>query len=60
VVHLPCPTKNEPTRGVKSIQLMSTVFDQALHVFGDALALLIEDRKSLSHEEVWRRHANLE
>lgn len=60
VVHLPCPTKMEPTRGVKSIQLMSTVFDQALHVFGDAAALIIQDRKHLSHDEVWQRHANLE
>jgi ribulose-phosphate 3-epimerase len=60
VVHLPCPTKHEPTRGVKSVQLMSTVFDQALHVFGDALALSIQECKSLTHDEVWRRHANLE
>ena len=60
VVHLPCPTKHEPTRGVKSVQLMSTVFDQALHVFGDVLALRIQQCKNLDREEVWRRHANLE
>ena len=60
VVHLPCPTKHETTRGVKSVQLMSTVFDQALHVFGDVLALRIQECKNLSHEEVWRHHANLE
>lgn len=60
VVHLPCPTKKEPTRGVKSIQLMSTLFDQSLHIFGDALALQIQDVKQLSHDAVWLRHANLE
>ena len=60
VVHLPCPTKNEPNRGVKSIQLMSTVFDQALHVLGDVMALDIQQRKHLSSDEVWQRHANLE
>lgn len=60
VVHLPCPTKNEPRRGVKSIQLMSTLFDQSLHVFGDVLALSIQNCKHLSFDAVWRRHANLE
>lgn len=60
VVHLPCPTKKEPTRGVKSIQLMSTLFDQSLHIFSDALALEIQQCKQLSHETVWQRHANLE
>lgn len=60
VVQLPCPTKKEPTRGVKSVQLMSTLFDQALHIFGDVVALRIQDRKHLSHAEVWQRHANLE
>ena len=60
VVHLPCPTKKEPRRGVKSIQLMSTLFDQALHVFGDVVALCIQERKHFSHDEVWAKHANLE
>lgn len=60
VVHLPCPTKKEPTRGVKSIQLMSTLFDQSLHIFADTLALRIQEYKQLSHDVVWQRHANLE
>jgi 6-phospho-3-hexuloisomerase len=59
-VHMPCPTKKEPSRGVKSIQLMSTLFDQSLHIFADVLALRIQERKHLSHDEVWQRHANLE
>jgi len=59
-VHLPCPTKNEPRRGVQSIQLMSTLFDQSLHIFGDDLALRIQHCKHLSSEAVWQRHANLE
>ncbi len=59
-VHLPCPTKKEPRRGVKSIQLMSTLFDQSLHVFGDVLALNVQNCKHLSFDAVWRRHANLE
>jgi ribulose-phosphate 3-epimerase len=60
VVHLPCPTKKEPHRGVTSIQLMSTLFDQSLHIFADVLALRIQACKRLTHEETWQRHANLE
>jgi ribulose-phosphate 3-epimerase len=60
VVHLPCPTKKEPARGVKSVQLMSTLFDQSLHIFGDVVALLLQERKHLASDELWRRHANLE
>ncbi len=60
VVRLPCPTKKEPNRGVKSIQLMSTLFDQSLHIFGDAVALRIQELKHLSSAELWQRHANLE
>ena len=44
VVHLPCPTKKEPRRGVKSVQLMSTLFDQSLHVFGNVMALRLQER----------------
>ena len=35
VVHLPCPTKNDMEAGINSIQPMSTLFDQCLHIFGD-------------------------
>jgi len=60
VVHLPCPTKKEPGGGVKSVQLMSTLFDQALHIFGDVVALRIQECKQLGSDELWQRHANLE
>lgn len=60
VVHLPCPTKNDMNRGVKSIQPMSTLFDQCLHIFGDIVAMKMLQTKTLTHEELWRFHANLE
>lgn len=59
-VHLPSPTKNDPDYGVKSVQPMSTLFDQALHVFGDAVAMIIQKKQGLSKEELWMYHANLE
>ncbi|MBF0104011.1 MAG: sugar isomerase [Deltaproteobacteria bacterium] len=59
-VHLPCPTKNDKNRGVISIQPMSTLFDQALHIFGDIVSLSIQNRKHIPKDELWRFHANLE
>lgn len=59
-VHLPCPTKNNADQGVKSIQSMSTLFDQSLHLFGDVVAMMIQERKGLENEALWKYHANLE
>ncbi len=59
-VHLPCPTKTNPEEGVQSIQSMSTLFDQTLHIFGDIISLMIQNKKRLSKEELWKYHANLE
>jgi len=59
-VHLPCPTKHDPAAGIASIQMMSTLFDQALHLYGDVVAMLIQQSKGLQDEEVWKSHANLE
>ena len=60
VVHLPCPTKIDPKRGVRSVQPMNTLFDQALHLFGDVLCLMIQHRQGIKSEDLWPRHANLE
>ena len=59
-VHLPSPTKNDSSAGIKSSQSMSTLFDQALHIFGDAILMVIQERKGLKNEELWKYHANLE
>jgi 6-phospho-3-hexuloisomerase len=60
VVHLPAPTKLDASAGAPSLQPMSTVFDQALHVFGDAVALLLQEKQGLRAEDLWAQHANLE
>ncbi len=59
-VHLPCPTKNDLAAGVKSIQPLSTLFDQSLHIFGDVLAIQVQHHKGLKTEDLWQYHANLE
>ena len=52
--------KNDPNYGVKSEQPMSTLFDQALHIFGDVVSMIIQSEKGLTKEELWNYHANLE
>ena len=59
-VHLPCPTKNDPATGVASVQMMSTLFDQALHLYGDIVAIMIQQSKGIRNEDLWQSHANLE
>lgn len=59
-VHLPCSTKNDPDFGVKSNQGMKSLFEQSLLVFGDAVAMMILQRKGAQPEELWKYHANLE
>ena len=43
-----------------SIQPMSTLFDQALHIYGDIVALEIMNKLKISKKNIWKFHANLE
>jgi len=44
----------------KSIQPMSTVFDQVLHIYGDCIALRLIEKLKLNKKDLWKSHANLE
>ncbi len=44
----------------KSIQPMSTIFDQVLHIYGDLVAIKIIDKMKLNKINLWKYHANLE
>jgi 6-phospho-3-hexuloisomerase len=44
----------------KSIQPMSTLFDQALHIYGDIVSLGIIDKLKINKKKLWKYHANLE
>lgn len=44
----------------KSIQPMSTIFDQALHIYGDLVAIKIIDKMKINKINLWKYHANLE
>ena len=44
----------------KSIQPMSSLFDQALHIYGDIVAVGIIEKLKINRKKLWRFHANLE
>ena len=43
-----------------SIQPMSTLFDQALHIYGDIVSVQLIDKLRLNKINMWKNHANLE
>jgi len=59
-LHLPSPTKVDMGHGVETIQPMSTLFDQVLHIFGDIICMMLQERTGQTHEQLKKRHANLE
>lgn len=46
--------------GVKSIQLLSTLFDQTVHITLDVLALKLSRRDHTTNEEAAHEHSNME
>ena len=71
VVELNAPTKKDEVRTLESlsdsasktkisIQPMSTLFDQALHIYGDIVSFQIIEKLKLKKINLWKYHANLE
>lgn len=52
----PSKTQNE----FRSVQPMSTLFEQSLLLFNDAVALILMEEQHLNEQEVKKNHANLE
>ena len=59
VVVLPAPSKNKP-RSVKTIQPMTTLNEQCLQIFFDALVLDMMRKLDQNEQHMWQRHSNLE
>lgn len=55
-----CPNKKDNYKNVKSIQLMSTLFEQSLFIFGDIISLMIMEKSSIDISTIINNHANLE
>jgi len=71
VVELKAPTKKMSKIRIKeslsdsasktmSIQPMSTLFDQVLHIYGDIVSVQIIEKLRLNKINLWKNHANLE
>lgn len=59
-VRIPVRTKLALADEIDSGQIMSSLFEQALLLFADTLALTYSRSKGLDLPSLWRRHANLE
>ncbi|MCI1944403.1 6-phospho-3-hexuloisomerase [Clostridium luticellarii] len=55
---VPGATKSD--KSVKSIQLLSSLFDQSLHIVLDAICLKLSYKDKLDNEEAIKNHVNLE
>lgn len=54
------PGATKTGSGIKSIQLLSSLFDQTLHITLDYVCLIISKKKSISNEQANQQHSNME
>lgn len=60
IVQMKAPSKTKSVEGFSSVQPMTTLNEQCLGIFFDALVLEIMDKTSETHDTMWARHSNLE
>ena len=60
VVELKAPSKTKQVEGITSAQPMTTLAEQCLGLFLDAVVLEMMEYLDESHETMWARHSNLE
>lgn len=60
VVKVTAPSKTKAVEGIVSIQPMTTLNEQCLGLFFDAVVLLLMEKMNESHDTMWARHSNLE
>jgi 6-phospho-3-hexuloisomerase len=60
VIALNAPTKFGTTKGGSSIQPMATLFEQSLQVLFDVVILMLMKEMGCTHEDMWRRHSNVD
>lgn len=60
IVVLKAPSKTKQVEGVTSIQPMTTLNEQTLLIFFDAVVLELMKILNESHETMWNRHSDLE
>lgn len=60
VVLLKAPSKTKPLPHLASIQPMTTLNEQCLMLFFDAVVLMLMAKTDETHDTMWGRHSNLE
>lgn len=60
VVKIQAPSKTKAVDGFQSIQPMTTLNEQCLGIFFDAVVLKMMERMNETHDTMWARHSNLE
>jgi 6-phospho-3-hexuloisomerase len=60
IVVLKAPSKTKPIDGFQSVQPMTTLNEQCLGIFFDALVLCLMEVMGETHDTMWKRHSNLE
>lgn len=61
VVEIKAPTsKSEIDHGFRSVQPMGSLFEQSLLICLDFIVILLMEKKHITGEEMFKRHANLE
>lgn len=60
VVKIAAPSKTKPVAGFKSIQPMTTLNEQCLFIYFDAVVLALMKKMKETHDTMWARHSNLE
>lgn len=60
MVRVPTNTKMNCPDEIKSSQIMTSLFEQFLLIYGDIIAKMIVDSKNIDISSLWECHANLE
>lgn len=60
IVGIKAPSKTKPVEGFSSIQPMTTLNEQCLGLFYDAVVLELMEKMNETHDSMWARHSNLE
>lgn len=60
IVEIKAPSKTKSVEGFVSIQPMTTLNEQCLGIFYDAVVLELMEKMNESHDTMWARHSNLE
>jgi 6-phospho-3-hexuloisomerase len=60
VVKISAPSKTKAVEGLVSSQPMTTLNEQCLMLFFDAVVLDLMAKTDQTHDDMWARHSNLE